>query len=148
MSILPDWNSTPDKWLIAQNEEAKKLLSNPLLEKDVWRTIDDLGLKVNQHDKILTLNFGYIEQDWLKLLTKLYIILKSRQVKSAKGIKNSIGHINRFSKFITLKLVTNLRQIDNQLFEELDYYLHSLNSETTKKAIVKNNDIGYLLNTQ
>ena len=74
MSNLPDWNNELEQWLIAQNTEAKRLLSNPLLRKDIWRTIEDLELKVNLHDKALIISFEKIEQDWLKLLAKLYIL--------------------------------------------------------------------------
>ena len=58
MSILPNWNNEPDEWLIAQNAEAAKLLSNPLLQKDVWRTIEDLRYGIFGHislEKLLEL---------------------------------------------------------------------------------------------
>ena len=90
MSILPDWNSEPEQWLISQNVEAKKLLSNPLLQKDVWRTIEDLGLAVNQHQKVLSINFKPIKQDWLKLLAKLYILIRSQHKLSAQGKRKKI----------------------------------------------------------
>ena len=55
MNAIPDWNSQPELWLVEQNESARELLNNPLLQKDVWRTIEDLGLSVNQHQKVLTI---------------------------------------------------------------------------------------------
>ena len=64
MSSLRNWNLEPESWLIEQNSKAKQLLQNPLLKKDVWRTIEDLGLEVNQHHKILTISFQKIEQEW------------------------------------------------------------------------------------
>lgn len=135
MSILPDWNNEPDKWLITQNVEAKKLLSNPLLQKDVWQTVEDLGLIINQHRKALIINFTPIKQDWLKLLAKLYILLRSQRQYSAVYLKNDIGSLARFSEFIDSKSIFALEQIDNKLFEEYDYFLHSLISEKTKKPL-------------
>ena len=135
MSILPDWNHEPDKWLIAQNVEAKKLLNNPLLQKDVWRTIEDLGLDVNQHQKVLTITFKLIEQDWLKLLTKLYVLIRSQRKYSAMYLRNDVGSLACFSQFISSKFIFTLEQINNQLFEEFDYYLRSLKSQMTKKPL-------------
>lgn len=135
MSILPDWNNEPEQWLIAQNVEAQKLLSNPLLQKDVWRTIEDLELTINQHQKVLTITFEHIEQDWLKLLTKLYILLRSQRKYSAQYLRNDVGYITRFSQFISFKSIFIAKQINNYLFEEFDYYLHTLTSEKTKKPL-------------
>ncbi len=135
MSILPDWNNEPDKWLIAQNIEAKKLLSNPLLKKDIWLTIEDLGLKVNKHNRILTIKFERIEQDWLKLLVKLYILIKSQRGLSAQYLKDEVGNLNQFSQFITSKSILNSEEINNQLFEEFDYYLNSLISKQTQNPL-------------
>ncbi len=135
MSILPDWYSEPDKWLIAKNIAAKKLLKNPLLQKNLWRTVDDLGLKINQHDRILTINFRPIEQECLNLLSKLYILSKSQRNYSARYLKNEVGCLAKFSQFISLKSLVNPEQIDNQLFEEFDYYLHSYVNKITKKPL-------------
>jgi integrase/recombinase XerD len=109
------------------NEVVNKLLNNPLIAKDVWQTIDDLGLTVSQHQKILTLNFGSIQQDWLKLLTKLYILVRSGRKLSATSLNHHISCINNFSRFIEHKSIFNPNQIDNELLDEYDYYLHSLN---------------------
>ena len=77
MSTLPNSYPLLDERFINVNEVANKLLSNPLITQDVWRTIDDLGLKVNQHEKTLTISFKPIQQDWLKLLAKLYVLIRS-----------------------------------------------------------------------
>ncbi|BAZ46971.1 hypothetical protein NIES4102_40170 (plasmid) [Chondrocystis sp. NIES-4102] len=135
MSILPDWNNEPEQWLIAQNVEAKKLLSNHLLQKDIWRTIEDLGLTVKQHRKTLTITFEHIEEDWLKLLAKLYILIRSQRKLSATYLKHDVNYIARFSQFISSKSIFTAEQIDNQLFEEYDYYLRSLKNERTKKPL-------------
>ena len=135
MSTLPDWNNEPEQWLIAQNIEAQKLLSNPLLQKDVWRTIEDLGLKINLHDKVLTVTFENIEQDWLKLLAKLYILIRSKREYSAAYLSQDIRYLTKFSQFISFKSIFTAGQINNQLFEEYDYFLHILISEQTKKPL-------------
>ncbi|MDJ0647392.1 MAG: site-specific integrase [Xenococcaceae cyanobacterium MO_188.B19] len=137
MSILPDWNSEADKWLIARNVEAKELLSNPLLQKDSWRTIEDLGLKVNQHNKKLAISFKKIEQYWLKVLAKLYILMKSKRSYSIGSLHSDLISLTHFSKFLSFKSVSTPKQINKQIFEEFDYYLHSLKSKITKEKLSK-----------
>ena len=137
MSILPDGNSGPDKWLIAKNIEAKKLLELPLLQKDIWRTIDDLGLEVNQHDKTLTINFEPIEPDWLKLLVKLYILIKSQQNYTAASCCKKVKHLVFFSRFIRTKSICTPEQINEEVFEEFDYYLRSFQSKRTHQTLAE-----------
>lgn len=126
MSDLLNLNLDADDWLIDQNLETRQLLSNPLLQRDIWRTIEDLGLKINQHQKVLTISFQAIEQDWLKLLAKLYVLVRSQRQLSPMYLKNDVFSLNRFSQFIHQKSISNPEQINNQLFEEFDYYLRSL----------------------
>ncbi len=54
MSNLLNLNIDTDNWLIAQNTKDRQLLKNPLLQKDIWRTMEDLGLKFNEHERLLT----------------------------------------------------------------------------------------------
>lgn len=124
MSVLPKIYPLNDEF-VNFNETVNKLLNNPLIAKDIWQTIDDLGLTVNQHQKVLTINFGSIRQDWLKLLTKLYILVRSGRKLSATSLNHHISCINHFSRFIEHKSIFNPNQIDNELFDEYDYYLHS-----------------------
>lgn len=126
MSSLPNWNLEPEQWLLAKNQEARQLLNNPLLQKDIWRTIEDLGLKVNEHQKVLTMSFQGIEQDWLKLLAKLYILVRSQRKLSAMYLRNDVASLAKFSQFIQQKSIFSSEQIDDQLFEEYDYYLKLL----------------------
>ena len=126
MSTLPDRYSHLEKGFISVNESAKKLLNNPLIAKDIWRTIEDLGLTVNQHNKVLTISFKLIRQDWLKLLAKLYVLVRSNRGLSAESIKADVCHLNRFSRFIENKSILNSSHINDQLFDEYNYYLHSL----------------------
>jgi integrase/recombinase XerD len=81
MNLQLDWLEEYDG--LFQNQEARQLLNNPLLQKDIWRTIEDLGLKINEHQKVLTIDFARIEQDWLKLLAKLYVLVRSSRKLSA-----------------------------------------------------------------
>ena len=135
MNSLVDWNLDPESWLLEQNSKAKQLLKNPLLKKNVWRTIEDLGLSVNQHTKVLTINFEKIEQDWLKLLVKLYVLVRSQRRLSARYIKSHVHYLARFSQFLKQQSIFTSEQINNQLLEEFDYYLKSLRlSEKTIAA--------------
>ncbi len=121
MSVLPDWNSESEQWLIDQNVEAKKLLGNPLLQQDIWRTIEDLHLEVNQHARVLSLNFRRIKQEWLKLLTKLYVLIRSKQNYSASYLRKEIEGVTYFSQFISTKFIFEVNQIDAKLFDEFEY---------------------------
>ncbi len=135
MNAIPDWNSQPELWLVEQNESARELLNNPLLQKDVWRTIEDLGLSVNQHQKVLTIRFDKIQQDWLKLLTKLYILIRAKRNYSAMYLKNDVASLREFSIFLKTKSVYSVEDINEQLLDEYDYYLHSTKSKQTKKPL-------------
>lgn len=103
------------------------MLNNKLISKDIWQTIDDLNLEINQHEKIKKISFELIKQDWLKLLAKFYILVRSERGISVSYLKNSIGALNKFSIFAQEKSVFSSAQINDQLFNEFDYYLKSLN---------------------
>lgn len=90
MSNPLNLNLDTDEWLINQNQETRRLLNNPLLQKDTWRTIEDLRLKVNEHQKVLTISFQAIEQDWLKLLVKLYVLIRSQRKLSPMYLKHDV----------------------------------------------------------
>jgi integrase/recombinase XerD len=137
MSALPDSHSLLCDELINVNNTTSKLLNNPLISKDIWHTIDDLGLRVNQHDKALTISFELIQQDWLKLLVKLYTLVRGKRKLSANTLRTEIYSLNKFSEF-KQKSITNPLQIDSQLFDEFNYYLHSSNlSESTILVYLK-----------
>ena len=72
-----DWSSEEYDGLF-EKEIPSQLLQNPLLQKDIWRTVDDLNLKINAHKRKLTLNFESLKPAWFKLLVKLYILVKSK----------------------------------------------------------------------
>ena len=126
MSILAHNNLSLDSWAIKESELANSLLANPLLKKDVWHTINDLGLQTNQHERVLTISFKSIRQDWLKTTSKLYVLVRSNRKLSAAYIQDEVQYLSRFSQFIEQKSIFRVEQINAQLFDEYDYYLKSL----------------------
>ena len=142
MTVLPNHYELLDERFININQVAIKLLDRPLISKDIWYTIEDLGLEVNQHDKTLTISFESVQQDWLKLITKLYIIIRSQRKLSAAYLQQEVLSINCFSQFIKQKSIFNINHLNEQLFDEYDYYLHSLSlsqSTISKRYITLNN---------
>jgi integrase/recombinase XerD len=133
MSTLPNSYPRSDEEFININKVVNKLLTNPLIAQDVWRTIDDLGLKVNQHEKTLIISFKAIQQDWLKLLAKLYVLVRSERKFSAMYINADVYHLNCFSKFVEQKSIFAQNQINEQLFDEYNYYLRS--SKLSERSI-------------
>ena len=107
-----------------ENLQIQKLLQNPLLSKDIWNIEDDLNVEVSRHNSGNTLNFENLYQTWFKLLAKLYIISKVNRLKPGT-IAAHLYTLNKFSKFIKKINIDNPSQINNQVFEEFDYYLQS-----------------------
>jgi integrase/recombinase XerD len=103
--------------------ESQQLLVHPLLDKDVWRTIDDLNLKINEHNRYLTINFTQISQDWLKLLVKVYILLKAKPATPVGTICKRLECLKVFSKFLEEKSVYSPNQINDRLLEDFDCYI-------------------------
>ncbi len=117
-----DWSAEEHKGLF-EKVVPTHLLQNPLMQKDVWLTIDDLNLKVNAHRKILTLNLEALKPDWFKLLVKLYIFVKAKPNTCASTAQAYITYFNKFSRFLVEKNIAQPKQINNQIFEEYEYYL-------------------------
>ena len=116
-----DWLEDYDD--LFEKKVPSQLLQNPLLQKDIWHTVDDLNLKISPHQRTLTLNFQAIYPDWLRLLVKLYILIKAKPNTPSNTIGGFVTYLRGFSKFLAKKSIYNPKQIDNQLFEEFDYYL-------------------------
>jgi integrase/recombinase XerD len=135
MSIFSDNYSYVYNSIINLNRAGNELLNNPLIGKDIWHTIDDLELKVNQHRRTLTINFGTIQQDWLKLLAKLYILVRSQRKLSATYLSTDVHYLTRFSQFIEHKSIFNSTQINSQLFDEFEFYLKSLNLSPRSRSL-------------
>lgn len=100
-----------------------QLLQNPLLQKDIWHTIDELNLKISPHNRTLTLSFKAISPDWFKLLVKLYVLVRAKPGTPSNTIGGFVTYLRGFSKFLVKKSIQNPKRIDTQLFEEFDYYL-------------------------
>ncbi len=118
-------NLAEDYQYLIHNQEAHKLLENPLLKQDVWDTINDLKLKVDAHNRCLSLNFSDFSVAWFKLLVKLYILVIAKPGKPANTVSRQISDLKRFSQFLENQSISNPKQISNQLFEAFDNSLHS-----------------------
>ena len=117
----PDW--LVDYKDLFEGKPPSQLLLNPLLQKDVWHTVDDLNLKISPHQRVFTLNFQTIALDWFRLLAKLYILVKAKPNQPAGTIVSYVTYLRGFSKFLVRKHIYNPKQIDNEIFKEFDYYL-------------------------
>ncbi|WP_152592281.1 tyrosine-type recombinase/integrase [Nostoc sphaeroides] len=70
------------------------------ISDDVWDA-DQLGLRVNQHQKRRKLVFLYIQQDWLKILVKKFIMFEAKSgSKQLQTLHHYISTFNSFSRFI------------------------------------------------
>ncbi len=110
---------------LSQNLAARQLLKNPLLQKDVWRTNVDLGLKVNGHRQQLTINFTEISPDWFKLLTKLYTLVRAKPGNPAQTIVNEINRLKNFSFILSTLPIYSPDAIDESVFDDFDYWLQT-----------------------
>ena len=134
MSRLDELKWTEEFEYLLLNKLDRKLLQNPLLKKDIWHTVDDLGLKIDEHERLWIVNFSELTIDWLKLLVKLYILNRVTTIKKIKTIRQNLTHLKRFSFFLVNKSVGSPEQINLQIFEEFDYYLRS--QKVTEKTRV------------
>ena len=121
-------NLNQSDWLdnyedLFEEKPPSQLLLNPLLQKDIWHTVDDLNLKISPHQKVFTLNFKTISLDWFRLLVKLYILVKAKPNQPSTTINGFVIYLRGFSKFLAEKHINNPKQIDNEVFEQFDYYL-------------------------
>ncbi|WP_009630384.1 tyrosine-type recombinase/integrase [Synechocystis sp. PCC 7509] len=107
----------------SQSQEIKQLLKNPLLKKNVWQTVEDLGLKIKDHQKISTINFNGFSQHWFELSVKVYTLVKAKIGFSVSTIKIYVGSLKTFSCFLKTQSIDNPAKISNQTFESFDYYL-------------------------
>ncbi len=119
-----EWSSKDYNGLF-ENKISSQLLQNTLLEKEVWRIKEDLGLDTLEHRKVLTINFTKIQPLWFKLLTKLYILKRASIKISSQYIRDEVGIFRGFAKFLIKKKVEKAKYIDNNLFEEFDYWIRA-----------------------
>jgi len=110
---------------LSWKQEPHQLLKNPLLQKDVWHIVEDLKLKVNEHNRYLNLYFSQFSQEWFKLLVKLYILTKAKSSSNSITLVRYLSSLKTFSKFLEDQSIYSPHQINDQVFEALDYHLRS-----------------------
>lgn len=121
--VAVEWLSE-DYDSLFEKEVPSQLLQNPLLQKDIWRTKEDLKLETHAHQKCLTINFKKIQPSWFNLLTKLYVLTRANLKLSIKYIADDIGHFRKFATFLKEKQINDTNYINNDLFEQFDYWIH------------------------
>lgn len=118
-----NWSSEDYDGLF-EKEIPSQFLQNPLLQKDVWRTKEDLGLETHEHQKFLTVNFGKIQPSWFNLLAKLYVLIRANLKLSIKYIAGDISHFRKFANFLKEKKINSIKYVNNDLFEQFEYWIH------------------------
>lgn len=100
-----------------------------LLAKDIWYAEEDLGLRVNQHQRNRTINFSRIQQTWFKEKLKQYIIYRRIQGIAYSTINETISIFNKLSLFLAEQYVNGFEEIDDEIFElvikDIKKYSHS-----------------------
>lgn len=107
----------------SHNWESNNLLERPLLNQDIWQTVNDLKLKINEHKRDLTLNFSEFAPDLFKKMVKLYTLVEAKPGTKAATIRTRLTNLRKFSKFLEQKSIYSPDQITDQLFDEFSYYL-------------------------
>ena len=104
---------------IEQSEIGSLWLKNPLLERDIW-SMADLGY--TPEDLISANNrniyFEEIELPWLKLLTKLTVLVLSNERKSCDTIRKFSLIFRRLSEFLIENSSFKPQDISNQVLQE------------------------------
>ena len=102
-------------------------LNNPLLDKDIWNTKEDLKLKINEHRRLLTLDFTVFKEDWFNFLVKLYILKISQPNKPATTIVGKLSWLKKFNIFLMENGVDNPKKINNQVMESFILWIKDQN---------------------
>lgn len=130
---MSEFNSSSNSQIF-YNQAAQALLQNPLIAKDVWNIKSDLGLEVPSHHSQLILNFEPLYQEGLKLLAKLYILIKQKLLKSTT-LTRHLSTIKVFCLFLKEASIDNPESINSEVFEEFDYYLRSQRQKLSERTI-------------
>ncbi|MGL4883716.1 MAG: tyrosine-type recombinase/integrase [Waterburya sp.] len=117
-----EWSSQKYDGLF-EKEVPSQLLQNPLLQQDIWRTKEDLGLESHEHHKVLIINFSTIKPLWFKVLAKLYVLKRANLKLSAQYIRADIYHLKNFTKFLSDKYINSPKHINNEIFEQYDFWI-------------------------
>lgn len=112
---------------LIHNQSVRQLLNNPLLLKDCWSLSQDLCLSAPAHRKFSSLDFTNYSQDWLKIVVKIYILLRVGSGTSASTIQKDVYNLQKFDSFLKSQYVYSFEQINSGIFENFDYYLRSKN---------------------
>lgn len=112
---------------LIHNQSVRQLLNNPLLLKDCWSLSQDLCLSAPAHRKFSSLDFTNYSQDWLKIVVKIYILLRVGSGTSASTIQKDVYNLQKFDSFLKTQYVYSFEQINSGIFENFDYYLRSKN---------------------
>lgn len=109
------------------NQKALHLQSvkiDPLMLKDTWDAVLDLGIEVQSYHRLRKLNFGLIEQDWLKHNAKLFIKYVSTN-KAFQTIRGYLRAIVTFSKFLSQEYFLNeIEEITRSVIIDYLVYLN------------------------
>lgn len=88
-----------------------------LLSKDIWHAEEDLGLRVNEHNRSRSIKFSQIQQIWLKEKLKLYIIYRRIKGIAYSTMTESLCIFNKFSLFLAEQYINSFEEIDDDIFE-------------------------------
>lgn len=105
-------------------------LENPLMSKDRWHGKKDLGMRVNKHLSNSTLYFGEINQDWIKIKTKKFILYSRSQGKSFGTLGRYVQDIRYFAKFLECKSVYSFNDINEEILSQYFLKLQSFAPKT------------------
>jgi integrase len=114
----------------SNNQEAQQFLKNTLLQKDIWYTVEDLGLKLQEHSRQHTINFSGFLQDWFKLTAKLFTLAKAKPGAKFNTIYSHVCRLKIFSLFLKKEGICEPEQINNHTFEAFTSYLISKKLKT------------------
>lgn len=84
-----------------------------LLNQDLWR-LEELGIQPYKHRHDYNLSFSKIEQPWLKMLAKKYVLLKISRGAKSGTLQGFLTTINRFSRFLQSRFISSVEEIDNE----------------------------------
>lgn len=93
------------------------LLNHPLVQKEIWHTVNDLGMHINQHDRKYSINFSRIPRKWFKDIAKVYILYRYIQGISAPTLIGDLGKITLFAIFLESQYIYSFSEIKDETFE-------------------------------
>ncbi|MBW4547457.1 MAG: site-specific integrase [Symplocastrum torsivum CPER-KK1] len=113
----------------------RKETEKSLMQKDRWYGEEDLGMRLNQHEGVKSIYFGNIRQNWLKDITKYYILYRRYQGKSFGTLREYIKAIQHFSRFLETQCVYYFTDITDEVLSSYLGNMHSLSEKTQKHRL-------------